>query len=168
MFASPEQSVQVQQDLFDFIEPFIDSNPFVLLGFIFVNNAVKSLLVIILGVLLGLPSVLFIFVNGYLIGSVIQIIHPQLGYHVLLAGLLPHGIIEIPAILLASGLGIHIGYTVLQHLAGQKSEVRVTLMNGLMIYVRLILPALLLASIIEVLVTPPLIELAATTIDFSV
>jgi hypothetical protein len=41
-------------------------------------------------------------------------------------------------------------------------------MNGLKIYVRWILPALLLASIIEVLVTPSLIELAAAGIDFSV
>ena len=152
--SSPEQSDQILQGLVGFFEPFVDLGPFSLIGFIFLNNAVKSLLVILLGVILGLPSMLFVLVNGYVIGTVTAAVLSKLGCGVLIASLAPHGIIEIPAVLLASGLGVQVGHAMLLRFTGQRHEVRNVLECGLKIYVRWILPALLVASVIEVLVTP--------------
>lgn len=160
MRSSPEQSEQILQELVGFFEPLVDVGPFSLVGFIFVNNAVKTLLVILLGVILGLPSLLFVLVNGYVIGIMTAVVQSELGYGVLIASLAPHGVLEIPAMLLASGLGVQVGHAVLLRFTEQRHEVRNVLECGLKIYARWILPALLVASVIEVLVTPLFIELA--------
>lgn len=84
--------------------------------FIFLNNAIKSVAVMALGVLLGVYPALFLVMNGLVIGYLVS----ELGnqgenvLHLIVYGLLPHGIIEIPAILIAAGFGMQFGYVALK------------------------------------------------------
>lgn len=77
---------------------------------IFFNNAIKSLLVIGLGAGFALFPLFFLVANGVVIGYLVA--HPAPGVTAadLAAALLPHGVIEIPAILLAAGYGIRLGW----------------------------------------------------------
>ncbi|KGE21085.1 stage II sporulation protein M [Paenibacillus wynnii] len=79
--------------------------------FIFLNNSIKGVLMIFLGALFGIIPALFLLVNGAVIGYLIHISSIQ-GldiFNLVVEGLLPHGIIEIPAIIIACAFGLHFG-----------------------------------------------------------
>jgi len=86
--------------------------------FIFLNNAIKSLLVIGLGALFGFMPIVFLVMNGMVLGYLLHEASTQ-GvdlFDLVVKGLLPHGIIEIPAILIAAAYGLQFGYLVLKSL----------------------------------------------------
>jgi len=80
---------------------------------IFINNAVKSIFIIYLGALFGVLPFLFLTVNGMVIGYLLQNVMNEHGgaymLELVIKGLLPHGIIEIPAIIVASAYGLRFG-----------------------------------------------------------
>jgi len=70
------------------------------------NNIRVSILCLALGISWGIGTIIVLFYNGTLLGAVV-FDYIQAGEGVFLAGwLLPHGIIEIPAIFLAGGAGL--------------------------------------------------------------
>lgn len=76
---------------------------------IFLNNAVKAVLFVFLGLLLGILPLAMLVVNGMLLGYVLSV---QTSEHTLLLiakGILPHGVIEIPAIIIACAYGTRLG-----------------------------------------------------------
>ncbi|GIP61162.1 stage II sporulation protein M [Paenibacillus woosongensis] len=86
--------------------------------FIFLNNAIKSLLVIGLGAFFGFMPVVFLVMNGMVLGYLVRETSAQGAdmFELIVKGLLPHGIIEIPAILIAAAYGLQFGYLVLKSL----------------------------------------------------
>lgn len=82
---------------------------------IFIQNTFVSLVSLFGGILLGLGPFLAVTVNGFLIGfitfSVISISDAGLlgTLLFLILAMLPHGIFEIPAIIIATGLGLKLG-----------------------------------------------------------
>lgn len=86
--------------------------------FIFLNNAVKSLLIIGLGALFGFMPIVFLVMNGMVLGYLVQAASTQGAdmFDLIVKGLLPHGIIEIPAILIAAAYGLQFGYLVMKSL----------------------------------------------------
>jgi stage II sporulation protein M len=126
---------------------------------IFINNAIKALGIIFLGILLGLPTLLFIVLNGFILGGLGSALESVNGWRYVMASFVPHGVIEIPVILLAAALGFTVGMESLKWLIRRESRVKLQLSNGLKVYVRWILPGLAIAAILEVLVTPLLIGL---------
>jgi stage II sporulation protein M len=95
-----------------------------------------------------------------MIGVVIIALKSSLGYGVIAGSMVPHGIIEIPILLLAAALGLRIGYQSLRYLMGQKSSVKAQLRHGMKIYLKWILASLFIAALIEVFITPLFILLA--------
>lgn len=133
-----------------------------LLLVIFINNAIKALGIIFLGTLLGLPPILFIGLNGFILGGLGSALETVNGWRYAVASFVPHGVIEIPVILLATALGLTIGMESVRWVVRENSQVRLQLSNGLKVYVKWILPGLAVAAIMEVFVTPLLIGLAST------
>ncbi len=79
-------------------------------GYIFLNNSIQSILIIFFGVLFALYPLFALVVNGMMLGYLFGRIPDAHEAWILAAkGILPHGIIEIPAILLASAYGIRLG-----------------------------------------------------------
>ncbi len=76
--------------------------------FIFQNNLKTSFLGILLGFFLGVIPLFYAVTNGYIIGFVAAITAQVLGGSVLLR-LLPHGIFELPALVIALGVGLRLG-----------------------------------------------------------
>ncbi|MGG3455743.1 stage II sporulation protein M [Paenibacillus rhizolycopersici] len=86
--------------------------------FIFFNNAVKSIMVILLGAIFGILPAFFLLMNGLVLGFVVTAAGADGGnvLNLIVRGLLPHGVIEIPAILIAAGFGMQFGYLILKSL----------------------------------------------------
>lgn len=84
-----------------------DSDPTVVS--IFRNNVGLSSIVALGGFTLGLLSIGILVHNGLVLGSALQLVAGQHGLDVILLGILPHGLFEIPAIILAGAVGIDLG-----------------------------------------------------------
>lgn len=86
--------------------------------FIFFNNAVKSIMVMMFGAIFGLLPAFFLLMNGLALGFVVTAAGGKGGnvMDLIVRGLLPHGFIEIPAILIAAGFGMQFGYLILKSL----------------------------------------------------
>ena len=151
---------ELKQALLPLIQTMGAFGPIALFFLIFLNNAIKALGAIVLGVVVGIPPIVFIGINGFMIGIVVSALQSSTGYGVLVASLLPHGIIEIPLLVLASALGLSIGKESLKYLLRQKSSVKTQLRHGMRIYLIWILAGLFIAALIEVFVTPFFILLA--------
>jgi uncharacterized membrane protein SpoIIM required for sporulation len=76
---------------------------------IFLNNWLVSIATALSGLGFGAPSFVTIMFNGFILGVLLA---PQLSpsLTMFLAAILPHGIIEIPAFVLAGSVGIRLGY----------------------------------------------------------
>lgn len=134
-----------------------DRGPLALMALIFVNNSIKALVTLILGFSLGLVPFIFVVVNGLVTGIAIGTVAARVGPWPVIAGLVPHGIIEVPAFLLAAALGFRVGGAVFRRVLGKEAHPAQELKKGLSMYAKVVLPALLIASAIEVFVTPALI-----------
>ncbi|MFS0724436.1 stage II sporulation protein M [Paenibacillus sp. 1P07SE] len=79
--------------------------------FIFFNNAIKSILIIYLGLFFGIIPLAFILINGMVLGYLFaNNPQPQIDLFTLIVkGILPHGIIELPAIIIAGAYGLRFG-----------------------------------------------------------
>ena len=151
----PETAEQLQELLKQFAKMFQGMSRLRLAAAIFLNNSVKTLLVILLGPLLGLTPVVFLIVNGAILGAVIPVAVESKGLWSALMTIIPHGIFELPAIFIGTSIGIRLGVHPFRRLAGKTdSTFLAELAHGLRLFVSVILPLLLLAAAIEVFVTP--------------
>jgi stage II sporulation protein M len=121
---------------------------------IFLNNAVKSLFSIVLGAGFGIIPIIFVGGNGILLGLVANQVSHEQGTLFILAAILPHGIIEIPMVLISSGLGLRLGYLMYSSIMGKETDMKYELLQSLRIYMRIIMPLLFVSAFIETFVTP--------------
>ncbi|RLM33415.1 stage II sporulation protein M [Haloarcula sp. Atlit-120R] len=87
-----------------------------------VNN-LGALLVMLLGAIsLGSMTVLSLVLNGLLIGVVVGIALKQVSPVVVAALIVPHGLIEIPALLIVAAVGLRFGWRTIQYIRGRTNE----------------------------------------------
>lgn len=146
----PVSILEIMRETFVGIEEW---NLLWLFVFILVNNSVKSFFVILLGFTLGIVPVLFIVINGFILGLIYYEVAMQNGLSFALAATLPHGVIEIPMVLLSSAIGVKIGYETVKKIKGEGS-IKKELVIGIKFFAFRILPLLLLAAVIEAFLTP--------------
>ena len=115
--------------------------------FLFGNNVKSSLIGFTAGVAFGIFPIFTLLFNGYVIGFVSYFAAKETGYLTLLS-LLPHGIFEIPALLLSLSLGIKFGGWIFAGKNMQK-EFIYRLKEGLRVFVFVVVPLLIIAAIIE-------------------
>jgi len=144
----------VLRELKSVFKPFFSLSPLELMLLILVNNAVKALLVVLLGFALCLFPLLFTIGNGLILGFVAYHTLRFKGLILTVASLAPHGVLEIPAIILASGLGFEVGFEAWRKLFKRKSQLKSKLKLGLKTYATIILPVLALAAAVEAFITP--------------
>ncbi len=128
--------------------------PLAIMLLIFLNNAFKSLLALLLGVGLGVIPLFFVAGNGIIIGMLSDVVLRQKGVLFVLASLLPHGIIEVPMILISSGIGLRLGYVMYLSIRGAKTDIKQELRQGIMFYIKVVMPLIFVAAGIETFVTP--------------
>jgi len=124
---------------------------------LFLNNTFASLQVMMLGVFLGIAPLFSAMANGAILGTVAFQLTQEFSQPLplLLAGVLPHGIFEIPAFLVSAALGLKLGYHLVFPLPGHS---RLASLKGIFKEIGIVLPAifllLFLAALIEVFITP--------------
>ncbi len=135
--------------------------------FIFFNNAIKAVAIVFLGMIFAFLPVFFVVVNGMVLGYLFGIMHAA-GENIvplIIKGILPHGIIELPVILLAAAYGIRLGIVLIKWIvtagetkARNKAEMYhlVRLTGPLSIFIVI---SLLLAAVIESVITPMLLTI---------
>ena len=145
----------VTDELVDLLASLPQSTLFV---FIFIKNVSAVLISFVFSPIFCLAPVMALTLNGWLIGlvSTIVIQEKSLGY--LLAGLLPHGILELPALIMGEAVALSFGTTLILSLF--KEERRRLLLPNLRKNLRYLIIALVLflpAAIIETYLTPLLL-----------
>lgn len=140
----------IEKKILKFIEELIKTTEGMswieLTGFIFFNNLQSSFFGMALGIILGIFSVIVILANGYLLGFVVSKTVSTEGILVLWR-LLPHGIFEIPAILLSTGLGLKLGTFIFK-----KNKIQLLKefsQKSLKAFLFVIIPLLVIAALIE-------------------
>lgn len=138
----------------DFIQQFVenvvnatkDMNLFQLIIYIIENNVISSITGMLFGVFLGIFPVLTALMNGYVLGFVASKSVAVAGISVLLR-ILPHGIFEIPALIISLGLGLRLGMFLFAR--NKKKEFWYVFENSLKVFVYVVIPLLIVAGIIE-------------------
>lgn len=114
--------------------------------FIFFNNLQSSFLGMVFGIILGIFPVISIVANGYLLGFVASRTVQAESIFVLWR-LIPHGIFELPALIISLGLGLRLGTFIFQK---KKIEsLKNCLWNSLRVFLFVIIPLLLIAALVE-------------------
>lgn len=150
-----EKAIEQTKEEFIFIE---DMNQIEIFLLIFLNNSIKVFFMMLLGILFGVIPVIFILLNGYVVGIVVSGMIEKIGVISILIGILPHGIFEIPAVLIAGGYGVWLGEMFSKKLKN-KTSLMPTLKTVLKKYTYVIMPMILLAAIIETFITEKLLTI---------
>jgi stage II sporulation protein M len=117
---------------------------------ILVGNLLASFLVLVSGVLVGIIPVLSIASNGYFLGVLYRQATGPGEYSKAALEVLPHGIFEIPALLVASAYGLWLGVKVLRRVRGKESvPIGFHVVYAMRRYLAVVFPLLVVAAAIE-------------------
>jgi len=131
----------------------ISDSPAVLAGKLFLNNLGVCLLLFLGGASFGVVTGLVLAVNGLLIGMVTEIVRQEQGLLYVAAALLPHGVFEVPAFLIAGALGLLLGRELFAEWYG-KGDAAALAMPLSDLFLRTVIPLLAAAAIVEAFITP--------------
>jgi stage II sporulation protein M len=129
-------------------------DPFSRMIEIFKNNVRNSLLALVLGSVLGIVPFIVAAANGLVLGMLTDFVSRQQGTLFVLAAIVPHGIIEVPMVLISVGIGFRLGHVVYMFLNGMRNDIKQEMIQGIWFYVRWVVPLLFVAAFIESYVTP--------------
>lgn len=125
--------------------------------FIFLNNSIKAFFAVLLGIFFGIVPLLFVFINGEIIGLIVYVFKQKIGMEIAIAALLPHGILELPAITIASGYGLWLGYMFYRKIR-YGTSLEIFFCYAMRKFFMLVVPMLLVAALVETFVTPLVIN----------
>ena len=114
--------------------------------FILSNNLKSSFLGMALGIVFGIFSVMTALVNGYVLGFVASKVASAEGIAVLWK-LLPHGVFELPALLISMGLGLRLGTFIFKK--KKLKTFKEFSVQSLRAFIFVVLPLLVIAALIE-------------------
>ncbi len=117
---------------------------------ILANNVIGSFLTLLFGLFLGIVPVMSVASNGLILGVLCRQAGETQGYAKAALAVLPHGIFEIPALLIAASYGLRLGAAVLR-LARRKESTPIgpRLLHAVRRYFVVVFPLLVLAAAIE-------------------
>lgn len=136
----------------------MDTQGFSLFSGIFLNNIQAGAISVLTGFIPFLFIPLWSLTSNALIIGIVGGVYQMNGYSILafLVGILPHGVLEIPAFLLGITLGLEICYKLVLLILRRihKEEMKQTIKNALTIYILWMVPLFFIAAIIETYITP--------------
>ena len=127
--------------------------------FIFENNVTKLFIAILLGIFAGLIPFLSVLANGMILGIVAQIVTQDISWTFFFLGILPHGIIEIPVLIIATAIGMKIGKLAVWRIFGRHKIFRKEWTKAIKFYIFILVPLLFIAALIEAFITPVFLQM---------
>jgi len=158
MQRDPSLADYFEDTLASFVKRFSGMSRIQLAAAIFLNNTVKTLFAILFGALLGVIPAIFLLANGVALGVAWTLSSNARGPWLSLLSLLPHGVLELPAVFLGTSIGLMIGITAFKRLAGRgEAMVAAELAQALRYFCTVIVPLLVAAALVEAFITAVLI-----------
>jgi stage II sporulation protein M len=145
----------LNEDIFSYIKE--QTPPYMALT-LFINNFEASLLLFMGGATFGFVTLMVLFTNGVIIGFVVDYAVRLQGAAAVAAGIIPHGIFEIPAFIISSGLGFLLAESLWLEYRGMDDTAEYAKKLA-KIYIMIVIPLLAVAAIIEAFITPQIIDL---------
>ena len=125
---------------------------------IFLNNTLKTVLAILLGSLFGIIPAVFLLGNGIALGVIFSLSAQTRGLWLSLLSIVPHGLLELPAVFLGTSIGLMVGSRVMKQFFGRpETTIGSELVQGLRFFITVILPLLFIAALVEAFLTSALI-----------
>src|SRR5436190_13590776 len=154
---SPDFSSARREALGEFASLFIGlPRPFLALA-IFLNNALKTFIVIVTGRLAGVLPLVFLLINGYVLGIVFYATLQTKGLWSFVVAIVPHGALELPAVLLGTGIGLMLGARAIARFIKKNAfDLSAEMARGLRFFLAVIVPLLIASALIEAFVTASL------------
>lgn len=124
---------------------------------IFLNNYLSTLLTLLLGLLFCIGPVLFLLINGFSMGNLVAFASSKVGIYKIGLAIVPHGIFEVPAVLIASSYGLWWGVKNYRRVRC-RDYFRGDFALPLNRYINVVIPLLLIAAFVEAYITPFIIR----------
>ena len=157
-FLTPHQVQQeITKTLLTYFSPLQSSTQLQVFLKIFLNNYISTLLSLLIGLLFGIGPVLFLFINGFVMGNLVAFALTKVSAAKILLAIAPHGIFEVPAVIIASSYGLWWGVKNYRKVRFNISF-RYTFHLPLKRYLSIVLPLLVVGAFVEAYITPFLIR----------
>jgi stage II sporulation protein M len=117
---------------------------------ILVQNVMATIFVVISGTIVGIIPIFAISSNGFGLGVMYRQASEVSGYSKAALTVLPYGVFEIPALLIAASYGLWLGVMVVRRMRGKESALlRVHIEHAFRRYFAVVFPLLIVAAAIE-------------------
>jgi stage II sporulation protein M len=159
------QNPSVGEDLMKLFEKEVagqmdGTNPYDMCLKLFFNNLQACILLFLGGASFGILTIFIMSLNGIVIGAIMQLVSKDHTPLFVAAAILPHGIFEIPAFILAGALGILLAQSLIAEWYGSGDTAADARGFG-RLFVLYILPLVAIAAGVEAFITPVVIQLVA-------
>jgi stage II sporulation protein M len=150
ILSPPAFRQQVEEGLREFLEPFQNRDGGELFLLILVNNTIATFFMLLFGVLFGILPVLSVAANGLLFGVIYLESAGTIGYGKAALQVLPHGVFEILAFLIAASYGMWLGVTFIQRIRHRDPDpLGGKVLHALRMYFTIVFPLFVIAAAIE-------------------
>jgi stage II sporulation protein M len=154
----PELADKFESSVVGFVKSFRGLSKLELAAAIFLNNTLKTVLAILLGSLFGIIPAVFLLGNGIALGVIFSLSAQTRGVGLSLLSIVPHGLLELPAVFLGTSIGLMVGSRVIkQFLRPPETTIGSELVQGLRFFITVILPLLFIAALVEAFLTAALV-----------
>jgi stage II sporulation protein M len=159
------QNPSVGQDLLKLFEKEVagqmnGTDPFDMCLQLFANNLQACVLLFLGGASFGILTIFIMSLNGIVIGAIMEIVHKDHTPLFVAAAILPHGIFEIPAFIIAGALGILLAQSLIAEWYGS-GDTAADAHRFCRMFVLYVLPLVAIAACVEAFITPVVIHLVA-------
>ncbi len=129
--------------------------------FILENNITKLFIILPLGIFAGLIPFFSVSFNGFILGAFAEIVSQEASWLFFILGITPHGIIEIPVLILSSAIGIRIGKVAFYRIFSKKESFQEEFAKALKFFILVLIPLLFIAAFIETFITSEILTMIA-------
>ena len=123
-------------------------NTFEMIFFILQNNLQSALISVLAGVFFGVFPIGNAAINGTVLGYVLGIAADVEGFATWWR-LLPHGLFELPAILISIAMGIKLGFSFFQNGENRSETFKERFYNSANAFLMIVIPLLIIAAFVE-------------------
>ena len=154
----PDQANLILNDFQKMLEPVLEMSLFGQFLFVLLNNSLTVFLVIVLAVLFGIFPLLVLFSNGFILGLIAYFFKTNYSLAVFFLGIAPHGIVEIPIIIIASAIGLRIAQSFYFKIFKKSVSLSQEFDLAFSFFLKVLFPLLVLAAFIEIFITSYLLK----------
>lgn len=120
---------------------------------VFIGNTVTLFLSVFLGLGFSLFPILVLIINGGIFGFLMHLSNEIFGLGIFFAAILPHGVIEIPVIIIGGAIGIKLGRVVIDKIFKEDVKINEEIFLAFLFFSRVLFPLIFLSALIEIFFT---------------